>query len=432
MLAHSLVVAPRRRTPATLIAMGAFALLAACSDDDPVGPGTPARTLDAVDLQRLFVADADAPSARLLALRNDSTVATYTLAGPASLVYTSGSGRLAVVHQRTANRVNFVDAGVWADNTTGHTAAAGQLGFSLTAELPTHENVNGSWISVFFDGTGRGVWMNEGDLIGGTPRVTYEVTTGAAHHGGSATVVLDGAPYLVTSIPNPAGGSPTGIEVRNGAGQVVATVANCPSLHGNNSTGGGAVFGCSDGMALVRGGTGGAVVAEKIVPTGDMAGLGLRNAYSAPGAAFILGQFSALPGQPTQRVLATIDPNTGALNRLPALPAGVTDHWRAIEPISGQIVLLGTNGSLYVYDGATRSLLRTVAGVVPALPATAALTHQVSVVQGLAAVASPYTGDVVLVNLNDGTVRRRIAVGGRPSRLAITGARRAGTYAPAQ
>lgn len=425
----------RRGAPVypTVALIAALTALGACSDDsNPVAPTPdPVETGAAVAFQRLLVADATAPTARLLSLSNDATVSTFQLAGPASLVYRTHSGRFAVVQQRDANRVNFFDAGVWTDGAMGYRRDATRLGFELTDGLPTHESVNGNWISIFMDGNGRAVWLNENDKIAGAPRVAFEVQTGGAHHSGSATFTVNGAPYLVVAPLNPAGGLPNSVEVRNQQGQVIASVPDCPSMHGNNAISGGVVFGCQDGMVLVRA-NGGQVAAEKIVPSGDMAGLGLRNAYSASGASFILGQFSALPGQPTQRVLATINPVTGAIGRLPALPDADVDHWRSIEPTKGQIVLLGRSGSLYVYDAATRALQHTVRNVVPAIPASGATTHQVDTVEDLAAVASPTTGEVVLVNIANGTVIRRINVGGAPSRLTITGARRNGTFALAQ
>lgn len=407
-----------------ILALLAAGTLAACSDD---GTGPRQDQLLAADFQRVLVADAQTPSARLVALHNDSVVQTFSLGAPASLVYRTHSGRFGAIQQRTANRVQFVDGGVWTEGGTGHRHAASLLGFQLADGLPTHESVNGDWISVFFDGSGIARWMRESDKLAGRPAVAFETTTGGAHHGGSFTLVAGGTPFFAHSVANPAGGLPTTVVVKNAQGQVVAEVPNCPSMHGNNSIATGGVFGCSDGMVLVRVAAAG-VTAQKVVPTGDMAGLGLRNAYSTSGAGFILGQFSALPGQPTQRVLATIDPATGAVQRLPALPAGVTDHFRAVEPVKGQVVLLGTDGTLYVYHGATRQLQHTVAGVVPALPTSGAMTHQVAVAEDLAAVASPSNGQVVLVNLATGAVVRRIGVGGSPSRLAILGATRVGSY----
>jgi len=406
---------------------GVVALLAltACSDDAVAPPE--AELVPAIEVQRLLVTDAQAPTARLLALGNSEVLQSYTLAAPASLVYRTHTGRFGVIQQRTANRVQFLDGGIDPHDDHVHVEAPVLLPFQLNEGLPTHHSVNGSWISVFFDGTGRAVWLNEADKLAGNPRVAFEVQTGGAHHSGSATMTVGTTPYFVYAPLNPAGGLPTAVNVRNQQGALVAQVPSCPVMHGNAAIATGVVFGCVDGMALVRAGAGG-VVAQKITPSGDMAGLGLRNAYATSGASFIIGQFAAAPGQPTQRVLATIDPATGNINRLPALPAGVVDHQRVVEPVKGQIVLLGTNGSLYIYSGATRQLQRTVANVVPALPATGATVHQVDVVEDMAAVASPSTGEVVLVNLATGAIIRRINVGGQPSRLTILGPTRAGMY----
>jgi hypothetical protein len=424
---HQHAPRPNRARYFAAAAIAAVAL-AACSDS-PSGP----RIDDpqaAINFQRLLVTDAQAPSARLIALHNDSTVENFTLAAPASLVYHTHSGRFAAVQQRTADRVQFVDGGVWTDAGQGHRRAASLLGFHLADGLPTHENVTGDWISVFFDGSGIARWMRESDKLSGSPRIAHEIATGAAHHGGSFTVAAGTTPFFAYTVPNPAGGLPVSVAVQNQAGQVVAE-ADCPAMHGNNSIATGGVFGCNNGMVVVRP-SGSTVTAQHVTMTGEMAGLGLRNAWTGRGGTFILGQFAALPGQPTRRVLAIIDPATGSVNPLPALPAGVVDHWRAVEPVKGQVAMLGTDGNLYVFSGTTRQLQHTVANVVPALPASGAMTHQVVAAEDIAAVASPSTGEVVLLNLSTGTVIRRINVGGAPSRLALLGAQAAGQFIPAQ
>jgi hypothetical protein len=397
--------------------------LTACSDS--LGPGGAAPEA-AINFQRLVVADAEAATARVVALNTDQVVQTFNLTEPSQRVYRSHGGRYVVVHQRTANRVHFVDAGVWTHDNDGHRENPVLSPFMLNDGAPTHENVNGDWISVFFDGSGIARWVRESELRAGSPRVAFEVNTGAAHHGGSFTITPGGQPFFAYSTPNPAGGLPIGVAVRNAQGQVVSQLGNCPGLHGNSAIADAGVFGCNDGLVIVRG-SGGSAVAEKVTTSGDMAGLALRNAYATSGVSYVLGQFAAFPGQPTQRVLATIQPATGAISRLPALPAGVVDHWRVIEPGKERIVILGNNGTVFVYS-ASRQLVHTIPGVVPALPASGPLTHQVSAVEDMAAVASPYTGEVVLLNLNSGAVIRRINLGGRPSRLEIAGALRAGQY----
>jgi len=409
----------------TLLVAGVVGVLAACSDS-PTAPVVD-ELEPAINLQRLLVSDAADPLARLLDLKDNTVLETYALAAPASYVYASTSGRYGGIQQRTANRVQFVDGGVWVHGEHAHRENPALLGFQLNDGLPTHANVNGDWISVFFDGSGRAVWVNEQDLVAGSPRITFEVATGGPHHSGAGTIVVNNQPYFVYAPLNPDGGLPRAVNVRNRDGQVVATVPDCPVMHGNSATTGAAVFGCQDGMVLIRP-NGSTVLAQKITPTGEMAGLGLRNAWSASGASFILGQFAALPGQPTRRVLAIIETGSGALHPLPALPTGVVDHFRAVEPVKGQVAILGTNGTLYIYNAQTRALQHTVSGVVPQLPSSGAVAHQVAVVENLAAVASPTTGQVVLVNMENGTVIRRIGVGGQPSRLAILGAQKDGMY----
>ncbi|TVR54006.1 MAG: hypothetical protein EA421_09655 [Gemmatimonadales bacterium] len=405
---------------------GALLVVAGCSDS-PVA-STPEPELEpAINLQRVLVTDAEQALARVLAASTGDLLGSMPLSGPGSYVYASASGRYGVVQQRTADRVQFVDGGIWTHDDHAHRNDPEMLAFDIADGLPTHGNVNGDWISTFFDGSGRATWVNERDFFEGSYRIAFEVATGGPHHSGSATVLVGNTPYFVVAPLNPAGGLPAAVDVYNLQGQVVASVPDCPVMHGNASARSTAVFGCNNGLVLVRS-SGGSVAAEKVTPTGEMEGLGLRNAWSAPGASVILGQFAARPGEPTRRVLAVIDVAAGSLHPLQPLPSGVVDHFRTVEPVSNKIVLLGTDGTLYVYSGATRQLERTIASVVPALPASGATTHQVSVVEGMAAVASPSTGEVVLVNLDNGSTIRRINVGGQPSRLAILGAREQGMY----
>jgi hypothetical protein len=410
----------------TVGALTAAVLLGACSDG-PTEPVVEAPQA-AIHFQRLLVTDAQQPTGQLLALHNDSSVQTLTFGDMPTRVYTTSSGRFAGVNVQSQNRVQFVDGGVWTETgSQAYRRSASLLGFQLQDTRPSYENVNGDWISVFFDGSGVARWVLESDLAAGRSRTAHEVNTGTPHHGAGIMVPANNVPFFVTTATN-AAGSPQGVIVRNQQGQVVSQVAvgECPGVHGNTSIATGGVIGCNNGMVLVRR-SGASVVAEKVTLTGEMQGLALRNAYTGLGGSFILGQFAAFPGQPAQRVFATIDPVSGAVTRLPALPAGVTDSWRVVEPVKGQIVFLGNNGTLYIYNGATRQLQHTVAGVVPAI-VTGAAVHQVAVAEDLAAVASPTTGEVVLVNLANGSIIRRIAVGGAPSRLALLGAQRVGQY----
>lgn len=51
----------------------------------------------------------------MIDLAQSAVIAEFEVAGPATL-YTTESGRLAGVVQGDANRVNFVDSGVWIED----------------------------------------------------------------------------------------------------------------------------------------------------------------------------------------------------------------------------------------------------------------------------------------------------------------------------
>jgi hypothetical protein len=409
-----------RLAPALLVVAAA-----ACADEN-IAPPT-STSISAIEAQRIAVADAGTATLRVLSANDGSLIQNFSLSGgPASLVYASGSGRYVTVQQRTQNLVEMFDIGSWAQGNIAQLQDPAKLTFSLNEGLPTHENVNGHWKSIFFDGTGFARWIDERSILAGNPQVAFSVNTGGPHHSGSSTLEVNGTPAFIYAPLNPAGGLPNSVVAVNASGSELARANNCPSMHGNGTVRSAALWGCQDGAVLFRH-NGTSYTATKLTPSGDLAGLGVRTVWGRGDLPWLVGRLSAPPGQPTQRHLATISASTGEMNRLPT-PAGVTDHWVVVEPHDGLIVVLGTNGSLYVYNGTTRTLVHTVPSIVPALPASGAITHQVEAVQGMAAVASPYTNEVVLVNLGTGTVRRRLSVTGQPSRLAILGPSASGTY----
>lgn len=407
-------------------------ILAGCSDDGPTAvpdpdPQPDPVLVDADELQRIVVTDASTATGSVFPVVEGDALMSFDLGGAASYVYSSTSGRFAILQQRNANLVQFLDGGVWTHHDHGHRHDPQVLSFEIRDDLPTHPSANEDWISVFFDGSGVAAWVNEADLFEGNPRVAFELATGGPHHSGSLAVVHGGSSYFAVAPLNPEGGLPHGVEVYDGQGELVGATSDCPGMHGNAANGATAVFGCRDGFVLIQASSSGADV-SKYVPEGEFEGLGLRSAWAATGASFILGRFSALPGQPARTVLGLVDVESGALRPLPPLSSGVLDHWRAVEPVQNRAVVLGTDGTLYIYSGSSAALERTVEGVVPALTGDGDATHQVAVADGLAAVASPTTGEVVLVDTDAGSILRRVSVGGAPSRLAILGARARGIY----
>jgi hypothetical protein len=422
----------RRLTGAATVALlSATAFLGACADNATAPE--PEKAKDAASFRRLFVADASQPTARLIELDGNAVVSTFTLSGPASAVFPSQSRRFAVAMQSTANRVEFFDGGVWTEGAgtaaTGFRRTAKKLDFAVADGNPSHANVNAHWIALYFDGSGMGKWVDERQLIAGTPSVAFELSTGGPHHSAAATLLSGSNEFFAYGELNPLGGNPNTIVVKNRKGEELARLGNCPSMHGEGSNKDGAVFGCTDGAALVRA-SGSTATVTKLTPTGDLAGLGVRSVWGERDAAFLVGRLSTPSGvQPSRRVLATIDPVAGTMNKLP-LPDGTVEHAVAIDAVSGRIVVLATNGTLFILNGASRTLQTTLAGFVPQLPSSGAKAHDIAVAENVAYVASPTAGEVIKVDLQSGTVTERIKVSGEPSRLALLGAERSGKYLP--
>ncbi len=421
-----------RRSTAFLLASVSLIVLAACSDDGPTAaPGPdpdPEPTLiSAEELQRIVVTDANEPMGRVVSLAEGAALHEFDLVGPASYVAVSHSGRYAVLQQRASDRVHFLDGGSWTEGDKAHLHDAKLLDFVVDAPLPTHFSGNEGWMSTFFDGNGLAAWFHEEDFFAGSPRIAFEIETGGPHHSGSSAVISGDRSFFVVAPRNPEGGLPHAVHVYDESGQRVAEVDNCPGMHGNAASGTTTVFGCRDGMVLIQA-QGSSVTAEKHEWDGELAELGLRNAWAASGASVILGMFLTPPGHDApQRRLGTVDVRTGAVHLLPSLPQGVLDHSWAVEPRRDRILVMTTQGALYVYSAATRELVHTIE-VTPALSGDSPRAHQVSGVEGIAAVASPTTGEVVIVDTDAGEVLRRIEVGGAPSRLGILGPRSQGMY----
>jgi hypothetical protein len=427
-----------RRVGRTLFAVLALAAVAACSDDEATAP-TPepeeeVEMVAAAALQRLAISDNTLSNLKLVDVQSGTLVSTIGLrGGPASLLYRSPSGRFAIAQQRTQNVVDFIDSGIELAGSDSdphfHKESPYLLDWNLTDQLPTHENVNGHFISVFFDGTGNASWIDERDLIAGAPRIAHSFNSGGPHHSGSATLLLaGGTPAYVFAPLNPAGGLPTSVVARNAAGQELARRDDCPVMHGNGSNADAVVFGCENGAVLFRA-NGTSVTATKLTMPAALAGSGVRTVWGESEATgFLVGGVATPAGiTPAIRTLATINSQSGAMTVMP-LPADARYYGVSIDGVRGRIAVLAHDGRLFVFNGATAQLLHTVPSVVPTIPLTGALTHTMTSAEDRVWVTSPTTGEVVEVNTASGSVSRRMTVGGTPTRVTLLGVRRNGQY----
>ncbi len=403
--------------------MGALAL-AGCSDDDPIGPTDPDE-VSAADARRLVVADAENPILRVVGLGPDaSDVTTLNLTAPASYLYASGSGRFAVAQQRAENVLHIIDGGVEvnADEIAWQTPSV-VAGFN-DAE-PTHGNVNGDIISVFFDGNGMTHFWDEDDLLAGETDPFLSLGTGGAYHG--ATVAKGDGEHVVVTWRDTTSILPSGVNIFTREGVLVDSTRACPALHGNAGNRDWVVIGCGDGLLTVR--MDGSTPEFDRLNLADGPQWGTGTVWSAWDAdRFLLRNTDrslprGTPPTPDNRRLATFAPATGTIVNL-TLPDGDVD-WTADLTKDGRYALvLGRTGNLYVFSMASAALVvrfDAIVGDPDSMPTDAApfLTSAYD----RAYLSDPAGSEVIELDLASSTpaILRRISVAGVPTRLAVVG-----------
>lgn len=409
----------RVRTHRALLAGCALAL-AACADDAPTGSAGPNPA--SPDFRRLIVTDNTTPTARVYNA-SDLTLVTEMNVGtaPVSYLYTVGTGRVAVFHQRTANNVGMIDGGVFAQAGRGVRQAPAMLG-TFRDSLPTHGNFNANMFAVFFDGNGLVRFWNEADVLAGRTQPFVTVNTGGAHHG--AAIPKGSGTMLLTSPRNPAGGVPTAIFAHDLTGRVIDSVTSCAGLHGLAGNERASLYGCASGAMLVEQNAQGRPVFTPLSLEGAPT-FGIGTVWAAPGKRYMLVR-ATVRGQPTSaatRTLGIADPQGRWIRRI-TLPNSDIDVTAELDATGNYAVILGRSGTLYVASSATQQIVSTIADVVPTVPATGALTYSIATAPGVAYVTNPTQGGVIEITLGNGgaaTRGRTIAVGGTPVRLTVVG-----------
>ena len=374
-----------RRRAALAIPVLLAALLTACGggggDDDHDHENT---VIDPAG--RLAVADAGSATLRLHDL--DAAAAaptTFTLAASPSALYASPGGRYAVAVQRTQDRVQFVDGGIWQEDHGDHLhdykQAAALAGWTLTGSRPTHYDVQPGQQAAFF---------MDGDAAA-TPAVNAGVRliTDASIAAGRTVAALD-LPLPIHGLAEPVGDKlltvaratdapdtlPTHLVLyrRDGSGYVRdrELPTRCDGMHGSASSGAWSIVGCIDGMLLVQH-TGATTVSERKLATALRVGT-LAGHPKLPGHFVGIATEGTAPAPVTTRFYA-VDAAAGSV--LPLQPTGWADgsirRAHAFDRSGTRLLLLDQQGTLSVVQrqGNAWGTTTRVAGVIPAMPTAA-------------------------------------------------------------
>jgi len=356
---------------------------------------------------RIFVADAAAP--RLSAFDADEdAVYTLDLAAPARIFAGNESG-VVYAFLRAANRIALVASGLEDEDHGDHghlrLVAPALTGWALEGDTPAHFNKGFGHVAAFFDGTGTAMIWEEHDLAHGrtAPELVFE--TGVPHHG--LVLPLQGG-HLAVGIPVAGERLPVAVALLAHDGDEELRV-DCPGTHGSARSGRFAVFGCTDGVAVID------MEAETGRHIAYPSGLGdgaVRNLRGSDAVQALLADFGP-------QALVIIDPGAedGDFVRIDLAGQRIAFELSA-DGLRGYALL--ADGSLARLNALTGATMGSLPGVSSAYRMERGEVRPMMALAGdLLAVTDPASGTVTLVDLDHFEVTRRVDVGGQPQSVAL-------------
>jgi hypothetical protein len=371
--------------------------------------------------RRLLVAEAGAPSLKVLDVEDGAVVGTLPLAGPVrAYFHTEESGRYAFLAP-TNGPIQTIDGGIYLDGFRVAKQAPRVHSFAVPGENLVHLTYADHLVTGFYDGTGEARVFDARTIVaGGTPSVTT-LASGIAHHG---VAVALGTDMLLLTKPVAGQALPVGVSAHAlPGGAMAASFDTCPSLHGEASASGGLTgFGCGDGVLIVRR-SGSTVTGAKVanppgLPANARTGT-LTGHHSLP---YLIAHYA---GGGINHGPAIYDAAAGTLTMMTLPGRSPRASGYTFSPQGREMLALGLDGTLHIFEGATRALRHSVAGVAGALPADPipSGTLYPSVVAGgvYAYVSDPAARTIKEVRLSTGAVTRTWTLDFVPGVMTLVG-----------
>ena len=373
---------------------------------------------------RLLIGDGETGMMSVIDLEHgDVEQDAFDLGSRAGRIYATKSGRFAIAVSSDANTAHVFDGGIYLEAHGDHfdqvEGPVERLDIDLSGDRPVHLYVGSEWATIFYDGSGDVVFLEEHELEEeGSDYVPPKLNFGPQH---GAAVPLEGDLFAVSAQhPNyesdPAEYRlPVGAEIVNLDGDVLHHDEGCEGLHGDAGNGHMAVFGCIGGVLAVEAHDGeyeGMFIGP---PAGSPDDFRLTSVWGYPGLDHFFALGSAVG-------LYLVEPEEGAMEQL--IPA--SEELRPINVAMSHdgeaLLVVMSDGELRMYDAHDLDLLASADDFLtePVETGFWARPHVVTA-PGAVFITDSLGGEVLQLDDHDLEVVNHWDVDGNPTKIAFVG-----------
>ena len=347
----------------------------------------------------------------------------FDMGSRAGRIYSTRSGRFAIAVSSDANAVHVIDGGTFLEPHEGHfdlvNREAEPIGLDLTGDRPVHMFIGDEWATIYYDGSGDVVFINEHELEEeGAAYDPVRFNVGPQH---GAAVPLEDDLFAVTpQHPNYDANPeqyrlPEGAEIWDLSGNVLYSADGCPDLHGDASNGHIAVFGCTGGVLAVEAHEGQYDHIFIEAPEGEPEDFRLTSVWGTSGADHFFALGSAVG-------LYVVEPEEGEMEQLIAPEEGNSPIQVALSRDGEQLVVVMSSGEIRLYDTHDGDVIATnsEALTTPVETGFWARPH-VAMAPGAIFITDSVGGQVLQLDDHDLEEVNHWEVGGTPVKVAFVG-----------
>ena len=373
---------------------------------------------------RLVVGDGETGAVSVIELdHGELEQDVMDLGSRAGRIYATNSGRFAIAVSSDANAVNVIDGGLYLEAHEGHfdmvSRELSNVGLDLTGDRPVHLYVGEEWATVFYDGSGEVVLLNEHELEEEGASYDPPRFNAGAHHG--AAVPLEDDLFAVTAQhPNYDSNPeqyrlPSTVHIRDLSWNVLYTAESCPDLHGDAGNGHLAVFGCTGGVLAVAAEDGQYSHAFIDAPDGSPEDFRLTSVWGAPGADHFFALGSSVG-------LYVIEPEEGEMEQVIPASEELRPIQVALSKDGESLVVVMSDGEIRLYDTHDLDVIASNSDslTTPVETGFWARPH-VALAPGAIFVTDSVGGHVLQLDDHDLEVVNQWGVGGTPVKIAYVG-----------